>query len=112
MGTWFAGDLLDVSDWPVSRTATLAGIAMFDVFARIEESGITNSYHWTEGAGASGSVVFDGSGDYQIDILVKNLGSGASGINSGFNNNMIRGATGDIIWSANGTSRGTRFFWL
>ena len=77
---------------------------MFDVFARIEESGTTNSYQWTEGAGASGSVVFDGTGDYQIDILVENLGSGAAGINSGFNNNMIRGATGDIVWSSNGTS--------
>ncbi|GIS22479.1 MAG: hypothetical protein CM15mP123_03810 [Gammaproteobacteria bacterium] len=30
MGTWYAGDLLDASDWPVERTASLAGMAMFD----------------------------------------------------------------------------------
>ena len=109
MGTWFAGDLLDVSDWPVSRTATLAGMAMFDVFARVEESGVTNSYHWTEGAGANGSVIFDGTGDYQVNISVDNLGSGAGVINSGFTNNMLKGPTGNITWSANG-NRGEAFF--
>ena len=106
MGTWFAGDLLDVSDWPVSRTATLAGMAMFDVFARIEESGITNSYHWTEGAGASGSVVFDGSGNYDIDISVANLGSEncpSSYCGSGFQpGTMSNGPSGSITWSASG----------
>ena len=107
MGTWFAGDLLDVTDWPISRTATLAGMAMFDVFARIEESGVTNSYHWTEGAGASGSVVFDGSGDYQIDITVNNLGSGAHG--SGFTSQMLNGAAGSITWSASGNSGSPNF---
>ena len=107
LGTWFAGDLLDVTDWPISRTATLAGMAMFDVFARIEESGVTNSYHWTEGAGASGSVVFDGSGDYQIDITVNNLGSGAHG--SGFTSQMLNGAAGSITWSASGNSGSPNF---
>ena len=67
MGTWYAGDLLDASDWPVERTASLAGMAMFDVFARIEEGGITNSYHWTEGAAATGSVHFDSNGSYDVD---------------------------------------------
>ena len=107
LGTWFAGDLLDVTDWPTSTTATLAGMAMFDVFARIEESGVTNSYHWTEGAGASGSVVFDGSGDYQIDITVNNLGSGAHG--SGFTSQMLNGAAGSITWSASGNSGSPNF---
>ena len=32
MGTWYAGDLLDVSDWPVNRTASLAGMAVFNMF--------------------------------------------------------------------------------
>ena len=109
MGTWYAGDLLDVGDWPVSRTATLAGIAMFDVFARIEESGVTNSYHWTEGAGANGSVIFDGTGDYKVNISVDNLGSGEGVINSGFTNNMLKGPTGNITWSANG-NQGEAFF--
>ena len=36
LGTWFAGDLLDASDWPVSRTATLAGMAMFDVLQELK----------------------------------------------------------------------------
>ena len=106
MGTWFAGDLLDVSDWPNSRTASLAGMAMFDVFARIEESGITNSYHWTEGAGATGSVVFDGTGNYDIDITVANLGTEncpSSYCGSGFQpGSMNKGSLGSITWSANG----------
>ncbi len=104
MGTWFAGDLLDVSDWPVSRTATLAGMAMFDVFARIEDSGVTNSYQWTEGAGATGSVVFDGTGDYDIDISVANLGTEncpSSYCGSSFQTGtMAKGSVGTITWSA------------
>ena len=108
MGTWFAGDLLDVSDWPISRTATLAGMAMFDVFARIEESGITNSFHWTEGAGATGSVVFDGTGNYDIDITVANLGTEncpSSYCGSGFvPGSMAKGSPGSITWSANGVA--------
>ncbi|MDC2965379.1 cadherin repeat domain-containing protein, partial [Gammaproteobacteria bacterium] len=113
MGTWFAGDLLDVSDWPVSRTATLAGIAMFDVFARIEDSGVTNSYQWTEGAGASGSIIFDGTGNYDIDISVANLGvenCPSSYCGSGFQpGTMSNGSPGMITWSASATAGQANF---
>jgi len=99
MGTWYAGDLLDASDWPVARTATLAGMAMFDVFARIEEGGVTNSYHWTEGAGATGSVQFNNSGGYVVSIRVSNLGTGGPN-GSGFNNLMANAPLGHIDWQA------------
>ena len=68
MGTWYAGDLLDASDWPVSRTATLAGMAMFEHVEKSNRGWVTtNSYHWTEGSRADGSVVFDGSGNYGVN---------------------------------------------
>ena len=54
-------------------------------------------------------VIFDGTGDYQVNISVDNLGSGAGVINSGFTNNMLKGPTGNITWSANG-NRGEAFF--
>ena len=103
MGTWYAGDLLDASDWPVARTATLAGMAMFDVFARIEESGVTNSYHWTEGAAATGSVQFHSNGSYDVAITVDNLGSEycpSSYCGSTFDQNMNKGPMGSITWNA------------
>ena len=103
MGTWFAGDLLDASDWPVARTATLAGMAMFDVFARIQDGGVTNSYHWTEGAAATGSVDFNANGSYDVSITVNNLGTEncpSSYCGSTFDQNMNKGPMGSITWSA------------
>ena len=103
MGTWFAGDLLDASDWPVARTATLAGMAMFDVFARIQDGGGTNSYHWTEGAAATGSVDFNANGSYDVSITVNNLGTEncpSSYCGSTFDQNMNKGPMGSITWSA------------
>ena len=38
LGTWFAGDLLDVSDptdMPVNYQATMIGAAIFNVFTRL-----------------------------------------------------------------------------
>ena len=74
MGTWYAGDLLDVSDWPTNRTATLAGMAMFDVFARIEDSGVTNKLSldrriWR----ATGSVDFAANGGYVVSIRCRQI---------------------------------------
>ena len=103
MGTWFAGDLLDASDWPVARTASLAGMAMFDVFARIQDGGVTNSYHWTEGAAATGSVDFNANGSYDVSITVNNLGTEncpSSYCGSTFDQNMNKGPMGSITWSA------------
>ena len=116
MGTWYAGDLLDASDWPVSRTATLAGMAMFDVFGRFQVgySGVYENYHWTEGAGVTGQVVFDGTGDYTVSIIARNLGR-STGCNAGscaqgLDRNGSRGYLGGgrpyltdtITWSASG----------
>jgi hypothetical protein len=102
MGTWFAGDLLDASDWPTEpRIATLAGMAMFDVFARIEESGVTNSYHWTEGGEATGSVQFNNTGGYIVSIRVSNLGSEncpSSYCGSGFDSAMNKAPLGHLDW--------------
>ena len=105
MGTWYAGDLLDVNDWPVDRTATLAGMAMFDIFARIEESGQTNSYHWTEGADARGILNFSTDGTYGISISVDNLGTEncpSTYCASTFDSNMSKGPMGTITWSTQG----------
>ena len=77
MGTWYAGDLLDPSDWPVNRTATLAGMAMFDVFARLTNSATyrtQKNYHWTEGTGVTGTVNFAADGKYTVSITAENLG--------------------------------------
>ena len=60
---------------------------MFDVFARIEEGGVTNSYHWTEGAGATGTVDFNPTAATRLDS-VNNLGKEncpSSYCGSGFN---------------------------
>lgn len=115
MGTWYAGDLLDASDWPVSRTATLAGMAMFDVFGRFSDGGGNyKNYHWTEGAGVTGQVVFDGTGDYTVSITAQNLGQStgcdAGTCASGLDRNGGRGKLGygapyysdTITWSAIG----------
>ena len=112
MGSWYAGDLLDVSDWPISRTASLAGIAMMDVFARIENNGSINSYAWTEGSRASGNVVFDGSGDYSVSITLSDLGSENcpnTYCGSGFTSNMSKGAMGNITWQASSTNGNASF---
>ena len=115
MGTWYAGDLLDASDWPVSRTATLAGMAMFDVFGRFSDGGGNyKNYHWTEGAGVTGRVVFDGTGDYSVSITAQNLGRStgcdAASCSQGLDRNGGRGKLGfgrpyhtdTITWIASG----------
>tara|TARA_A100000164_G_scaffold92793_1_gene80411 strand:- start:255 stop:4190 length:3936 start_codon:yes stop_codon:yes gene_type:complete len=121
MGTWYAGDLLDASDWPVSRTASLAGMAMFSMWKSQTVSGVTTNYAWTEGSRAVGSVVFDGSGDYGITIEVPDLGkhtcdngaNSGSGCGSGsgaVTNNWIEGQRmGTLTWSANGTAGNPNF---
>jgi hypothetical protein len=123
MGTWYAGDLLDASDWPVSRTANLAGMAMFSMWKSETVGGVitnTTNYNWTEGSRADGSVVFDGSGNYGVTINVHDLGrfncdNGASSGNvcsSGAGNNtnaFSQGAMGTITWQASGTNGNPNF---
>ena len=121
MGTWYAGDLLDASDWPVSRTASLAGMAMFSMWKSKTVSGVTTNYAWTEGSRAVGSVVFDGSGNYGITINVHDLGKHTcdSGATSGYAcgsgaghtpSAFVNGAMmGSISWSANGTAGNPNF---
>ena len=121
MGTWYAGDLLDASDWPVSRTASLAGMAMFSMWKSQTVSGVTTNYAWTEGSRAVGSVVFDGSGNYGITINVHDLGKHTcdSGATSGYAcgsgaghtpSAFVNGAMmGSISWSANGTAGNPNF---
>ena len=121
MGTWYAGDLLDASDWPVSRTANLAGMAMFSMWKSQTVGGVTTNYNWTEGSSANGSVVFDGSGNYDVMIHVNDLGrtncdnGGSSGYvcssGSGISpNNWTEGASmGTITWTASGTNGNPNF---
>jgi hypothetical protein len=115
MGTWYAGDLLDASDWPVSRTANLAGMAMFSMWKSETVGGVTTNYNWTEGSRADGSVVFDGSGNYGVTINVHDLGrtncdNGASSGNvcsSGAGNSATafsQGAMGTITWTGQGSN--------
>jgi hypothetical protein len=115
MGTWYAGDLLDASDWPVSRTANLAGMAMFSMWKSETVGGVTTNYNWTEGSRADGSVVFDGSGNYGVTINVHDLGrtncdNGASSGNvcsSGAGNSATafsQGAMGTITWTGHGSN--------
>jgi len=115
MGTWYAGDLLDASDWPVERTATLAGMAMFSMWKSETVGGVTTNYNWTEGSRADGSVVFDGSGNYGVTINVHDLGrfncdNGASSGNvcsSGAGNSanaFSQGAMGTITWTGHGSN--------
>ena len=76
---------------------------MFDVFARIQDGGVTNSYHWTEGAAATGSVDFNANGSYDVSITVNNLGTEncpSSYCGSTFDQNMNKGPMGSITWSA------------
>ena len=83
LGTWYAGDLLDVSDWPISRTASLAGMAMFSMWKSETLESVTTNYSWTESSRADGNVIFDGLGNYDVSINVHDLGrhgcSGADG---------------------------------
>jgi hypothetical protein len=120
MGTWYAGDLLDVSDWPVSRTASLAGMAMFNMWKSETLSGTTTNYAWTESSRADGSVVFDGTGNYNVNINVHDLGrhacdNGAISGNvcsSGAGNNanaFSQGAMGTINWQMNGNAGQANF---
>ena len=120
MGTWYAGDLLDVSDWPVSRTASLAGMAMFNMWKSETLSGTTTNYAWTESSRADGSVVFDGTGNYNVNINVHDLGrhacdGGASSgdvCSSGAGNNanaFSQGAMGTINWQMNGNAGQANF---
>ncbi len=113
IGSWYAGDLLDVSDWPVDRTATLAGLAMFDIFARVEDEGIISSYQWTEGSSASGIVDFAANGTYDISIMVNDLGKencSQSYCGSGFTDSMNNGAIGNITWTSSNNPAGQSYF--
>ena len=117
MGGWYAGDLLDPSDWPVSRTATLAGMAMFDVFARFYEGGSDyRNYHWTEGTGVTGQVVFDGVGRYTVSITADNLGksTGCAGLSSSCEHGLDfmggRGAIGSVTWTSGTVNAGVPHF--
>ena len=121
MGTWYAGDLLDASDWPVSRTANLAGMAMFSMWKSQTVGGTTTNYNWTEGSRADGSVVFDGSGNYGITINVHDLGrtncdnGAASGYvcssgSGAYANNWTEGQSmSTITWTASGTHGNPNF---
>ena len=123
MGTWYAGDLLDPSDWPVSRTANLAGMAMFSMWKSktVGVGNVTTNYNWTEGSRADGSVVFDGSGNYDVTIRVHDLGrtncdNGAAsgyGCSSGSGtsaNHWTEGQSmGTITWQASGTNGNPNF---
>ena len=120
MGTWYAGDLLDASDWPVSRTATLAGMAMFSMWKSQTVSGVTTNYAWTEGSRADGSVVFASSGAYNVTINVHDLGqTTCSGASSGYPCSSGAGSSassfdngqrmGTITWTATNTSGNPNF---
>ena len=59
---------MDVSDWPVSRTANLAGSNL--VCGKVNFRQCYYEYSWTEGSRADGSVIFDGLGNYDVLIRV------------------------------------------
>ena len=123
MGTWYAGDLLDASDWPVSRTANLAGMAMFSMWKSQTVGGVTTNYNWTEGSRALGSVVFDGSGNYGVTISVYDLGrtncdngaasgyvcSSGAGAASASHNWTEGQSMSTISWTASGTHGNPNF---
>ena len=111
MGTWYAGDLLDVSDWPVARTAELAGMAMFNMWKSETLSGVTKNYSWVESSRADGSVIFDGLGNYDVNINVHDLGNhqctGGANCSSGSGNsssNFANSAIGTINWQISGNA--------
>ncbi len=111
LGTWYAGDLLDVSDWPVNRTASLAGMAMFSMWKSETIGSVTKNYSWTESSRADGSVAFDGLGNYDVNINVHDLGrhtcQGGANCSSGSGNdasNFVQSAMGTINWQINGTA--------
>ena len=116
MGTWYAGDLLDAGDWPISRTASLAGMAMFSMWKSETISGQTNNFAWSEASRADGSVIFDGIGGYSINIQVHDLGQHTCGTSSpctsGIQANtedFLPNAIGTLAWSASGNSGNPHF---
>ena len=115
MGTWYAGDLLDPSDWPTEAyTATLAGMAMFDVFARLTDGSTQKNYHWTEGTGVTGDVSFAANGSYQVNIIAQNLGKSTgctvSACEHGLKPDGTRGAIGPVVWTSTITNAGDSSF--
>ena len=118
MGTWYAGDLLDPSDWPVNRTATLAGMAMFDVFARLTTNSaigqIHKNYHWTEGTGVTGTVNFAADGKYTVSITAENLGKSTgcadAACEHGLNHIGTNGPIGTVTWNSTVTNAGVSSF--
>ena len=111
LGTWYAGDLLDVSDWPISRTASLAGMAMFSMWKSETLESVTTNYSWTESSRADGNVIFDGLGNYDVSINVHDLGrhgcSGGANCSSGAGanvNSFTQEAMGTINWQISGNS--------
>ena len=115
MGTWYAGDLLDPFDWPVNRTATLAGMAMFDVFARLTNGTTTQkNYHWTEGTGITGTVNFAADGKYTVSITAENLGKSTgctdAACEHGINAVGTNGPIGTVTWNSTVTNAGVSSF--
>ena len=100
----------------MSRTATLAGMAMFDVFARFYEGGSDyRNYHWTEGTGVTGQVVFDGVGRYTVSITADNLGKSIGcGVSTGCEHGLDfmggRGAIGSVTWTSGTVNAGVPHF--
>ena len=74
-----------------------------NMFALIENGGVSQSYSWIEGSKASGEIIFDGLGDYVGSITVHDLGKGncESYCGSGFTSEMLSGALGDLVWQFN-----------
>ena len=80
-------------------------MAMFDVFARLTDGSTTQkNYHWTEGTGVTGQVVFEGDGKYTVSITAENLGKSigcsVAACEHGINNVGARGAIGTVTWTS------------
>jgi hypothetical protein len=58
MGTWYAGDLLDVSDWPVSRTAEVLPVWQCSTCGKARPLKVVprSNFAWTESSRADGSA--------------------------------------------------------
>ena len=93
----------------MNRTATLAGIAMFDVFARLTNGSTTQkNYHWTEGTGVTGTVNFAADGKYTVSITAENLGKSTgcadAACEHGINAVGTNGPIGTVTWNSSLTT--------
>ena len=66
LGTWFAGDLLDVSDMPTNYSATFDGAAIFNVFARLNDS----SHSYVASGKANANLSFDNTGNWNGTMTI------------------------------------------